>query len=387
MEPLYRNTYIEIDNKAIEENAALLTKNYPHKYNIAVIKGNAYGHGYGIVPALLRGGMNAFAVSKLDEALEIRKYDTEHPIIMLQPVHPEFYKLCSENNISVCINDSEAVDAALSCNLALKLQIKVDCGMNRLGFKDKNELTGAVNKIMSSDKLTLEGIFTHYHTSGRIDKEYKKDKAKFEYLTSDIDLSLIPMVHCDRTQTAILHESPEYETGARFGIALFGFSTVYSYSSGIKGKIRKLQFEFNRRLKGVEPCRPYTPLPLKKAFNVYTEVIQVKKAAPGEYVGYGLMHKTETEEYIATIDIGYADGMGRRRFDTPVAINGKLYKIIGDIGMGMCEVLVDETVKKYDRVTVFGGIIPSTAITSKLNTTIYEAMTNYDSSIPRFYTE
>ena len=62
MSEYYRNTYITIDNRIIENNARVLTKAYPHKYYIAVVKGNAYGHGYGISPALKRGGINAFAV-------------------------------------------------------------------------------------------------------------------------------------------------------------------------------------------------------------------------------------------------------------------------------------------------------------------------------------
>ena len=70
---MYRNTYVEIDNKIIEENARFMCTNFPHKYNIAVVKGNAYGHGYGIIPALVKGGMNAFCVSNLDEALEVMK--------------------------------------------------------------------------------------------------------------------------------------------------------------------------------------------------------------------------------------------------------------------------------------------------------------------------
>lgn len=385
MDTFYRNTYIEIDTSAIEHNARSLVSAYPHKYNIAVIKGNAYGHGYGIVPALIKGGINAFSVSKLEEALEVRKIEPVLPVIMLQPVHKDFYKLCSEKNISVCINSLETFTEALESGCRLNVHFKVDCGMNRLGFKDAAILKECIDKAFLSDRLTVEGIFTHFHTSGRIDTEYASNLKRFEELTRDIDLSKIPMVHLDRTQTAILHKSPSYETGARFGIALFGYPTVYPYSNSLKGKIRKLQYKLTCRIKGIEESLSPVNEPLKKAFNLYTEVIQVKKASAGEYVGYGLMHKAKTDEYIAVIDIGYADGIGRRRSDTPVSINGKKYQIIGDVGMGMCEVLVDETVKRHDKVTVFGGDIPSTEITGKLNTTIYEAMTIINSSIPRIY--
>ena len=107
---MYRNIYVEIDNSKIQSNSRLLCETFPHKYNIAVIKGNAYGHGYGIIPALVSGGMNAFAVSSLDEAIEVRKYDKEHPVIMLQPVSKIYYGLCSAENISVLVNDTDTLD-------------------------------------------------------------------------------------------------------------------------------------------------------------------------------------------------------------------------------------------------------------------------------------
>lgn len=381
----FRNTYVEIDNHIIEENARILCNSYPHKYNIAVVKGNAYGHGYGVIPALIKGGMNAFAVSNLNEALCVREYTSDCPVIMLQPVHEECFKICSDNNISICINDLNILEAAISSGFSLKIHIKVDSGMNRLGFKEKADINKAVSLIKNNKSLFLEGIFTHFHTSGRIDNEYKANKETFEALTSDIDLLSIPIVHLDRTQTAILHESPAYETGARFGIALFGFPTVYPYSNGIKGKLRKIQFELSRKMKKVDACRPYSELGLKKAFTLYSEVIQVKEVKAGEYVGYGMMHKASSDEYIAVIDIGYADGIGRKRYNTNVSINGKLYRIIGDVGMGMCEVLVDSTVKKYDKVTVFGKEVSTNSVTSVLNTTIYEVMTNIKAEIPRKY--
>lgn len=382
---MYRNTYVEVDNSIIERNARIICEAFPHKYNIAVVKGNAYGHGYGVIPALIKGGMNAFAVSRLDEAIAVRKYTEDLPVMMLQPVHLDDYKVCEQHNISVCVNDSETLADIINSNCKLKLQLKVDSGMNRLGFKDKDELAEAVDRISKNEKLTIEGIFTHFHTSGLQDPEYKKDLERFVERTSKIDLSVIPMVHVDKTQTVILHDTPSFANAARIGIALFGFTTVHDYPDTLKGRIRKLQRKINNKRNGVEPCNPIVEYDVKKAFTLYTEVIQVKQALPGEYVGYGLFHKAETPEYVAVIDIGYADGIGRKRIGTSVAIGGRKYPIIGEVGMGMCEVLVDDTVKKYDKVTVFGGDIPIVSITRHLGTTMYELMTNIDSGIPRIY--
>lgn len=382
---MYRQTYVEIDNSIIEANAALMCKLFPHKYNIAVVKGNAYGHGYGVIPAMIRGGMNAFCVSKLEEAFLVRKEQKEYPVIMLQPVRPEFLNICEENDISVCVNDKETFDDIVKSGLKLKLQFKVDCGMNRLGFKDKEELTECVNKALNSENLYVEGIFSHFHTNGLEDLEYENNKLRFEELTKDIDLSKIPMVHVDRTQTVFLHDCPEFANGARIGVSLYGFTTIYPYKDNIKGKIRKLQREIKNKRSGVKPTKPLKYYDVKQAFTLYTEVIQVKDVAPGEYVGYGLFHKAEQNEKIAVIDIGYADGIGRKRYRSNVAINGKKYPIIGEVGMGMCEVLVDKDVKKYDKVTVLGGDIPISSITRHIGTTMYELLTNIDSAIPRTY--
>lgn len=382
---MYRQTYVEIDNSIIEANAALMCKLFPHKYNIAVVKGNAYGHGYGVIPAMIRGGMNAFCVSKLEEALLVRNEQKEYPVIMLQPVRPEFLNVCEENDISVCVNDKDTFDDIEKSGLKLKLQFKVDCGMNRLGFKDKEELTECVNKALNNGNLYVEGIFSHFHTNGLEDLEYENNKLRFEELTKDIDLSKIPMVHVDRTQTVFLHDCPEFANGARIGVSLYGFTTIYPYKDNIKGKIRKLQREIKNKRSGVKPTKPLKYYDVKQAFTLYTEVIQVKDVNPGEYVGYGLFHKATEKEKIAVIDIGYADGIGRKRYRSNVAINGKKYPIIGEVGMGMCEVLVDKDVKKYDKVTVLGGDIPISSITRHVGTTMYELLTNVDSAIPRTY--
>ncbi len=381
---MYQNAYVEVDNRIIEENARFMTENFPHKYNIAVVKGNAYGHGYGIVPALIKGGMNAFAVATLDEALEVRKY-TDLPVIMLQPVSKEYFNLASKNNISLCVNCLDTFEEILDSKLELKLQIKVNSGMNRLGFKDKTELESVVNKINESKNLTLEGIFTHFHSNGLQDNEYKNDMLRFERLTEGLDLTKIPMVHVDRTQTVFLHDTPAYANGARIGISLYGFSTVYPFRSGISGKIRKLERELKNKKNKVEACKPIKVYDLKKAFSLYTRVIQVNDVEPEEYVGYGLLHKAETKEKIAVIDIGYGDGIGRKRYLSDVAINGKKFKIIGEVGMGMCEVLVDDSVKRGDRVTIIGGEINISDVTRKLGTTLYEVMTGIDTKIPRHY--
>lgn len=385
MSEQYRKTYIKIDNSILENNARVLTIAYPHQYCIAVVKGNAYGHGYGIIPALVRGGINAFAVSSLDEALKVRNEEPSLPVIMLEPIHKEHYAVAADNNISVCVNDMDTFRDMVDSGLNLKLHIKVDCGMNRLGFKDKDELEQVYLEASSNSRLYVEGLFSHFHTTGIADAEYERDRKRFEELVAGIPLSSIPMIHVDKSQTIMAHEKPDYTTAVRFGVVLYGFNLMNKYSDDIKGRLRKLKAELKNKKNHVGPVKPYPELDIKTAITLYTEVIQVKKVSCGEYVGYGMKHLADKDEIVATIDTGYADGINRKRTGSYVAINGKKYRIISEIGMGMCEILVDETVKKYDRVTVFGSEIPVRSITRHVMTTMYELMTNLDSSIPRIY--
>ena len=382
---MFRNTYVEIDNSAIEHNARLLSETFPHKFNIAVIKGNAYGHGYGIVPALVKGGMNAFAVSNLSEALEVRNYDSEHPVIMLQPVPTAFLEDCATHNISVCVNDRDTFEDIYKSGLKLKIQFKVNCGMNRLGYTDGALLKEDIARAEAADNLTVEGIFSHFHTSGLTDTEYAADRTRFEKITAGIDLTKIPMVHIDKTQTILLHDTPSYCNGARFGISLYGFTSVYPYDNSLKGRLLQKRRDIRNKLNHVEPSKALKNYDLKTAFTLYSEVIQINKIEQGAYVGYGLLHKAERPEYIAVIDIGYSDGIGRKRTGTNVLINGHKYPIVGEVGMGMCQVLVDESVKKHDKVTILGGGISIRGIASALGTTTYETLTRINTLIDRRY--
>ena len=381
------NLFVEIDNGIIEHNARVMCETFPHKYNIGVVKGNAYGHGYGVVPAMIRGGINAFAVARVGEGLAVRAYDKDLPVILLEPVSPEELPVCAENNLSVCINDMTALKEAEESGLSLKLHLKIDSGMSRLGFRDRSEIKAAAERINNNPLLTLEGVFTHFHTSGAEDREYADNRARFEELTADIDLSKIPIVHVDKTQTLILHDTPAYANGARIGIALYGFPTVYDFPDTFKGKLKRLRRNFRNGKNHVEPCNPIKDLDLKEAFRLKTRVIQVKEINPGDYVGYGFFHRAENKEHIAVVDVGYADGIGRKRMGSHMAINGKKYRIVGAVGMSMCQLLVDETVKRGDLVDVLGGGIPIRTITVHNGTTMYELMTNIDSSIPRIYME
>ena len=128
---MYRNTYVEINLANIRHNIKTIKEKYKYKYYIGVIKGNAYGHGMGIVKTLLDAGINFLAVSNLDEALEVRKIDKNIGILCLEPIDTKYMDICEENNISICVNDYDYYLELCKLKYKLKIHLKIDSGMNR----------------------------------------------------------------------------------------------------------------------------------------------------------------------------------------------------------------------------------------------------------------
>lgn len=382
---MYRNTYVEVSLDNIRHNIKIIKEKYKYKYYIGVVKGNAYGHGYGIIKTLIDEGINFLAVSNLDEALEVREIDKNVGILCLEPIDIKYMDICHENNISICVNDYDYYLELCRLKYKLKIHLKIDSGMNRLGFDKKEEIDKVYKDIKEHNNLYLEGIFSHFATSGVYDKSYDNQLARFKELTKDVDLDKIEIVHIDRSVTMCVHEKINFVNGIRLGIIMYGFEAMPSGGSGLRVKLRNIKWNSIRKIKDISFTIPYVPLGLKPAFTLVSEVLQVKDVKKGDYVGYGTLYQAKEDMKIAVIDIGYADGINRRRMNSNMEINGALYPIIGDICMGMTILKVDDKVKKHDKVIVIGDKISIRKIANHMNTTHYEVMAMIDSSIPRRY--
>ena len=181
--------YVEIDTKQIRQNVQNIIKRYnDYKYYIAVVKGNAYGHGFKIVEDIVDAGANYLAVSTLEEGLQVRKY-SDKPIMLLQPIALEDLKIASENNFDITISDIDYYKEVAKSDLRLTLQLKIDSGMNRLGLDDISDIDYLVEDVKKHPNLNLKGIFTHLATEGLLDKCWDDQVSEFERLTKNIDLS------------------------------------------------------------------------------------------------------------------------------------------------------------------------------------------------------
>lgn len=384
---MYRKTYAKIDGNILEENVKEIKKKYnAYEYYIGVVKNNAYGHGMKVVQNLIRGGINYLAVSSLEEALMVRKYTTDTPILVLEPIPLDFVDDAINSKITLTV---ESVDYLKNLNkidlpYELKIHLKLDTGMNRLGIKTSKEVKEAVKIISKNDRLFLEGIYTHFATTGVNDFYYDRQVEKFLELTSEIDISSIPIVHLDRSLTFVTHEKLAFANGVRLGISLFGFSGSRTLGSGFKATLRKIKR--NRYLKKyhISPSILENDLKLKTAFSLYSNVMSLRKVQKGEVVGYNASYQVKEEGIIATIPIGFADGV-TKEFGV-VAIRNKKYPIVAD-AMDMIMVLVDNDVKIKDKVEIFGDTITINETKRRLNTNAQHLFNRITTRVPRVHVD
>ena len=358
-------THLEIDLDQAEKNAKILKEKYSeYKYLIGVLKSNAYGHGEYIVNAFIKGGINYIAVSYIEEALKVRKYNKDIPILCLQPIMIDDLKLANDNNITITINSINYLKEVISNikNNKIKVHIKLDTGMNRLGFKDKNEVKEAVEMIKSNKNLELEGIFSHFATVGLFTKNFDNQVEEFKNLTSLIDLKSIPIVHFGSSVITISHKKLDFCTGTRVGIALYGYNVSLTESSaGIKNKLRILRNRYYQKKYNISSVLVNQKLDLKPCISMYTRIIEIKDVKKGEYVGYGATYQASEDIKIAILPIGYYDGIGSNNNSRYVLINGKKYYAVGSMAMNMMAIKIDEKVKIDDKVCILGeGITPRT---------------------------
>lgn len=381
MNVMYRNTYIKINNSILTNNVKKLTTHYhEYKYFIGVVKANAYGHGINIINDLISGGINYLAVSSLEEALDIRKINQDIPILVLEPIDLSFIHLAETNHITITVDSISYTKVLTKKDFSnLLIHLKLDTGMNRLGFKNKEDLNQAITLIKKNSHLQIEGIYTHLATSGYQDKYYDQQINKFKELTSDIDLSTIKIIHLNRSITLSNHKQLPFETGTRLGIIMYGFNQCLPNPTGL----RKIKHLLLNKINNITPTMPTNNLQLSPAYSLYTEVMSLRQAKKGEFVGYGANYKVKEDTYIATLPIGYADGINEKF--KYVYINNKKYEIIGSSCMDMTAVKVDNTIKLYDQVEIIGPHISIRNISNQLNTNAYHVLTMITSRVPRIY--
>ena len=352
------DSYVEINLSRLTNNVKAILEKYPdYRSYIGVVKGDAYGHGMRAVKALHNGGLRYFAVSSLEEAKELRSYNTHVPVLCLEPVAIDRLNEAADLDLTLGIPDIEYLRAMLESDVKhnFKLHLQVDSGFGRLGFKDKGEIKEAVKLINESGNF-LEGIYQHFATAGIFDPHYDNQIKKFKELTSLIDLDEIPMVHLGSGVSLLAHPKIDIATTTRMGLVMYGYNIgPTSYGGGVKDRLRDLRDRRNQRKYNLTETIRDVQLDLSPAMSYKCRILQIKDVNAGEYVGYNAEYQAQELISIAVLPVGYNNGIGHANYGRVVEINGKRYPIIGEIGMNMCCVKIDNRVKLTDTVTLLGG--------------------------------
>lgn len=352
---IYRDTSAEIDLSALQANLAYV-HHICQKPIMAVVKANAYGHGaIEIAKSCLASGLvKMFAVACIQEALELRQAGIQQDILVLGATRIEDVTMACLNDITINVFDEAYAKKLCVLNLPkpLKVHIKLDTGMNRIGLKDKATFESVLAILKQQKQIVIEGVFTHYGAADEKNDSYQRQFDKFKAIIGDHQFKYC---HAANTAGALYHHE-DFTNMVRIGIALYGI-------------------EPDGRLESA----------LKPVMRLKTKVVMVKEIAAGESVGYGFTYTASQKQRIATLPIGYGDGLIRQNQGRHVYIRNHYYPIVGRVCMDQMMVSVDETVQVGDEVEIFGEHISLTQMASELNTIPYEIVCLISSRVPRIY--
>lgn len=381
---MYRKTYVEVDIDKIQKNISNIIKEYPeYKYYIGVVKGNCYGHGNYLTKYIVESGINYLAVSSLEEAISVRQY-VSTPMLCLEPIEIEYLDKVKELNLSITVSSMDYYKELINSKIkGIKVHLKLNTGMNRIGINKKEQVEEIYNNLINNKDIELEGIYTHFSTTGIQDTIYDYQLNRFKFLTESIDLNKIKMVHLGRSCNLELHPKIEFANGIRLGIVMYGISQSFSRYNGLKGKLRKLKHDYIVKKNNISPVYESSNLKVETAFKLKTRVMEINDIKKDQTVGYGGTYRLKEDEKIAICPIGYADGLTLNHKNLTPVINNKSYKIVGTIMMGMIAIKVDNNVKYNDEVTLIGNNVKEES--SQVHTTPYILMTSINSNVPRVY--
>ena len=368
----FTRTYSVIHLDAIFKNIEEARKRVGEDTKImAIVKANAYGHGAIEVAGAIKDKVYGFAVATVREALALRESGVENPILVLGYVCKAEYETVIRNNIIFALLTKEMAadisECATEIGLTAKCHIKINTGMNRIGFPVNEQSVDEIEEIKRYKGLDCEGIFMHFATADSADKTYSREQfSLFMGLIDSLRERGIEFAirHC--ANSAAIVDMPEYKLDmVREGIILYGLTPSDE----------------------VDPDMKYYP-----ALELKSHVIFVKELAAGQSISYGRTYITERQSVIATVAIGYADGYPRvLAKDGHMLVQGEKVNIVGRICMDQCMIDVTNvnTIAIGDEVILFGEgdniELPVESLAEKMGTINYEILCMIGKRIPRIY--
>lgn len=323
MKNLTRPTWLEIDLDNLAHNYHEIKSKLKDETDmLAVVKGDAYEHGAEmIVKTLKEEGVKRFGVAHLSEALHIRKYHGDVEILIMGYTPDFLAEKAIVNDITVTIYLKEQAEhfnqVAKMLNKSAKVHIKIETGMNRLGFKPTLESIDKIEEIYKMDNIKVEGIFSHFAVADE-NRLYTNDQArKFRFVLDELEKRDvdIKIKHIMNSAALMNFYDCSYDM-IRAGVIIYG---VYPFP------------EADRRY-----------LRLKSLLNLKSTVSNIKEIHKGQRISYGLIYEADKTTKIATIPLGYADGFSRKLSNIGrCIIKGQFAPIVGRICMD--QLMIDVT--------------------------------------------
>ena len=370
-----KRTWAEINLDALAHNIREIRKiTNPNAEIMAVVKADAYGHGVAeSAELLLENGADRLGVATLNEAIELRRLFYEVPILILgSSLESETDELVKNDiipNVYMTEFAKALSDSAVKLKKTVKVHIKLDTGMSRIGFPvtdgDNSAIIEEILAISKLPMLEIEGIFSHFATSDEGDNDYTHLQFKrFMSVCEELEKRglTIPVKHLCNSAGIMMY--PEYHLDmVRPGVILYGM-----YPSDDVDKTR---------------------LDLKYVMSLKSIITYVKNVEPGRGVSYGKEYIADGEAKIATVPIGYADGYLRALANNAkIAVGDRLFPIAGRICMDQC--MIDVTgvnnINRGDEALIFGdGAVTVDDIAKWLGTINYEVTCMLGHRVPRIY--
>lgn len=373
----FKRIWAEIDLDAIAHNVTVLKNRLPDSVQMmAVVKADAYGHGVeAVTHTLVEAGVDFLAVSSISEAIQLRRYESRLPILILGYTPPECASQLSKHNLTQTVYSlsfaNELSHAAAQAGCCVKGHLKLDVGMGRLGFRAdcKQAMEDALQSCRLPN-LVIDGVFTHLPSAdGDGDQDGVITNQQIALFKQQVGWLEQNGVHCSVRHCCNSAASLAFESGyldlVREGIALYGLAP----SDHLKNAAH-----------------------LKPAMQLKTVVSMVKTLHAGDTISYGRTICLKEDRRVATVCIGYADGYPRQLSDKGyMLIDGKKAPILGRVCMDqlMLDVTDIENVTMGTEVTVFGQsgdvFLPVEEVAALCDTIHYELVCVLGKRVPRVY--
>jgi len=339
---------------------------------LASLKADAYGHGaLKVARTVLHNGASMLGVATVSEATPLREAGVNAPILVFGYVPPWQMREAVRLGLTVTLYSGESAQALARAALALrqtvKVHVKVDSGMGRLGIRAEQveEVLTLVHEILAQSTLELEGIFTHFAMADTVDQAHVRIQlARFQDVLLTLEQQGLrpPLVHAANSAAMISLPEARFDM-VRPGIALYGLDP------------------------SDEVCLPEG---FRPALSFKTQVAQVKVIPAGECISYGCTYITEHPTRVAVLPVGYADGFRRAPANWGcVLIHGQEAPILGRVCMDQCMVDVSQLqqTRVGDEVVLIGRqeqtTLTAEQVAQRLGTSNYEVVSAILARVPR----